>query len=568
MAWQPAWYSLVAFGAAALSFVVAISAYRHRSNPEALSLVALMCALGGWSFSYAVQLGFTTLPEQQLWQGVGLVIGGLIPPLWFLFALEYAGESNWLGRGGQILLAIDPVVFAGLTFTNPLHGLVWDQAAFVPAVTPRVVLVSLGVAYYVHIVYAYMLVAGGLGLLFLIVSRTSSFYRKQASIMIFAALPPVIANLAFTLRVRWGPLPALDLTPFAFVASGVLVSLALFRFDLLERSPVARQQILDEMGDGFVVLDTDGGVVDSNPIAREITDSLALVREGDGSAAPAAPMRLNTVLDAVHGETVTATVGGRQRAYDVQRSPLTDHRDRFVGIVVAFRDVTGRDEHEQRLDVTQRILRHNLRNKMNVVRGWAELLDETADHEGSEAPRQIMDAADELIDLAEKTRQMVALGEHESTELTPVDLRKCLAVVLDGLRSDYPQATIECSVPAGVTLRLPDEEVLSVAVENLVENAIEHNDAAEPWVEISAANTAEETRINVADDGPGIPETERVVLEAGVETPLAHGSGVGLWLTYWCVSHMGGEITFDSREPRGSIVTMTLPAGDVVTTDE
>ncbi len=568
MAWQPASYSFVAFGAAALSFVVAASAYRHRSNPEALSLVALMCALGGWSFSYAVQLGFTTVPEQLLWQGVGLVIGGLVPPLWFLFALEYAGGSNWLGRGGQALLAVDPVVFAALTFTNPLHGLVWGQAAFVPAVTPRVVLLSLGVAYYVHIVYAYVLVAGGLGLLFLVLSRTSSFYRKQASIMILAALPPVVANLAFTLRVRWGPLPALDLTPFAFVASGVLVSLALFRFDLLERSPVARQQILDEMGDGFVVLDTDGGLVDSNSIAREITDSLALVREGDRSAAPAVPARLDTVLDAVHGQTVTATVDGQQRAYDVKRSPLTDHRDRLVGNVVAFRDVTERDEHEQRLDVTQRILRHNLRNKMNVVRGWAELLEETAGREGSEAPRQIMDAADELIDLAEKTRQMVALGEHGSSDSTPVDLRDCLTVVLDGLRSDYPRATVECSVPPGLSLRLPDEEVLSVAVENLVENAIEHNDAAEPWVEVSAARTADETCIRVADDGPGIPETERVVLETGTETPLAHGSGVGLWLTYWCVSQMGGEITFAGREPRGSIVTLALPAADGTTADE
>lgn len=124
-----------------------------------------------------------------------------------------------------------------------------------------------------------------------------------------------------------------------------------------------------------------------------------------------------------------------------------------------------------------------------------------------------MDAADELIDMTEKTRQMVALGEHDSNESTPEALLDF--VVLDGLQSDYPEAAIECSVPAVASLRLPHEEILSVAVENPVENAIEHNDAAELWVEASAAMTADGTHNHVADDGPGIPETERIVLEAG-----------------------------------------------------
>jgi signal transduction histidine kinase len=67
---------------------------------------------------------------------------------------------------------------------------------------------------------------------------------------------------------------------------------------------------------------------------------------------------------------------------------------------------------------------------------------------------------------------------------------------------------------------------------------------------------------SVADDGPGIPEMEIEVLESGEETPLAHSSGIGLWLVNWLTDHLNGQISFENREPRGSIVTVRLPKPD------
>jgi hypothetical protein len=46
--------------------------------------------VGGWSLASAVQIGFTTAPAQLVWQRVALALGGTIPTLWLLFALQYA----------------------------------------------------------------------------------------------------------------------------------------------------------------------------------------------------------------------------------------------------------------------------------------------------------------------------------------------------------------------------------------------------------------------------------------------------------------------------------------------
>lgn len=580
MAWQPTLYSSLGFGAAVLSLLVAGMAYRYREEPGGRQFVALMLALGGWSLAYAVQLGFTTPGEQLLWQRVALAIGGTIPTVWLLFTLRYTGKSGWLTPARQALLAVDPLVFGLLALTNPTHRLIWDAFAFVPAEGSGVVDLSLATGYYVHIAYGYLLVAGGLAVLMSVLARASTLYWRQTAILVVGALPPVLANVAYTLRVEWGPMPALDLTPFAFAVTGALFGLALFRFDLLERAPIARRQLIDEMGDGLVVLDADGTVVDVNPTARRILDPTPV--RGERLAPPAsadadAPADTvgtgavanhaetdghGTPLAAYRGRTVVATIDGHQRAYDVDVSTLTNHHGRRVGDALAFRDVTQRYMQQQRLDVAQRVLRHNLRNGMNVIRGWAAQIDSGAGGGGnSEGADRIVDATDELLDLSAKTRQMIALTEDDAHDPVRLDVREFLVDVLEEFRAAYPDVSVDCDVPPDVRVTLADEEPLAVAVRNLVENAIEHN-AGERRVEVGVEQTAEGIRMEVADNGPGIPPIERDVLEEGAESALRHGSGVGLWLTYWSVTTLGGEITFTGREPRGSVVTLEVPDDD------
>jgi signal transduction histidine kinase len=220
-------------------------------------------------------------------------------------------------------------------------------------------------------------------------------------------------------------------------------------------------------------------------------------------------------------------------------------------------------EREQRLGVLNRVLRHNLQNDMNVILTYAELLPEMDGDEQAEAAETIVEKGTGLVAHGVKARKIEEAMEAAEAGLVDHDLAEVVADVLADLREDYPEASIENDLPGSVPVA--GIESLAFAVESLCENALEHNDAATPWLGVSVDREGDEVRLNVADDGPGIPEYERRNVTEGEETDLEHGSGLGLFLATWVAEKSDGEITFDVDED-GSVVTLVLPPAEAAET--
>lgn len=95
-----------------------------------------------------------------------------------------------------------------------------------------------------------------------------------------------------------------------------------------------------------------------------------------------------------------------------------------------------------------------------------------------------------------------------------------------------------------------------------LENAIVHSDEAEPVVEVSIGPSPNTGRVEICikDANPPIPEDELEALFKPTETTSTyHGTGVGLFVMKWCVESLGGEIKFETREPRGNAIYFYLP---------
>jgi PAS domain S-box-containing protein len=218
-------------------------------------------------------------------------------------------------------------------------------------------------------------------------------------------------------------------------------------------------------------------------------------------------------------------------------------------------DITARKHRQRQLRVVDRILRHNMRNDISVISGYATYLAENGDRP-REAIDSILTRSQKLLRTAEKGHAVVDVLS-EAAETTTFDLVPAVSRTVEGLQELFPGATIAADLPDEIYVDALRD--VDLAVHELIENSIVHHDGS-PTIEVEVGTTDDTVTVRVTDDGPGIPRREYEILSGTEDVdPLSHGSGMGLWLVHWIVHLSGGDIDFESSDD-GSTVTITLSA--------
>ncbi|WP_222919886.1 PAS domain S-box protein [Natrinema sp. SYSU A 869] len=267
-----------------------------------------------------------------------------------------------------------------------------------------------------------------------------------------------------------------------------------------------------------------------------------------------------------HGEVGEAEVkrqtadGLRDFRLRVVPMEMDGSSDRAFGL---YTDITAQKQRQKRLEILNRVLRHDLRNGMNIINGCAEMLADAVDDADREYVETIRNRTSELTGLAEKTRAVERILDRETVAAGPVDLSEAVEGAVDRLESAHSDVEVTCSLPDRTFARA--DEYLRTAIFQVLENAVEHNDRSRPTVDVTLRDRPDDEvlTLSIADDGPGIPAEERELLEGDREiTQLRHASGLGLWLVNWVVTQAGGQLSFEDNEPRGTVVTLAVPRAD------
>lgn len=239
-----------------------------------------------------------------------------------------------------------------------------------------------------------------------------------------------------------------------------------------------------------------------------------------------------------------------------------------VGFVIGLYDTRQqRARHraerlQDQLTVLNRVLRHDIRNGATVIQGHAELIaDELARNGHAD---RIKRQADDLVKLGDHARTIEKLQQEQGTPREPVDVTGTLETQIATLEDSDPGVEIDATLTFDGSAST--HPLIGVALENVLENAVEHTNDPEPSVSVSCipvqSRRSERVEIRIADTGPGIPPDEVAVLERGYETPLDHTSGLGLWLVNWIVTQSGGRVWFEENEPTGSVVCIRLETAE------
>lgn len=355
MHWQLTPFVLPVILSAVVSFALALYIWHRRSAPGGASFSLLMLAVSEWSLAYALELMSSDLQTQLFWDNISWLGAVCAPALWLAFVLQFTGRARWLTRRTMLILAVEPLVTLLLVWTNRFQGLVENSFRLDTTGSFVTLHMEYGPWYWIDIAYSYLLLFFGAILIFLLVQallRSSHLYLGQAGALLIAVVAPWVGN-ALT-AFNWSPFPRLDLTPFAFMISGVAVAWSLFRFRLLDIVPVAREAVFESMSDAVIVVDGQDRIVDLNHPARLLANRTTSRAVGQPllQVFAAWPELLDRCYGVTDGyEEVVLEEGETLRYFDLRISPLPQPNSHLsaAGRLIVLTDITRHVQAERSL---------------------------------------------------------------------------------------------------------------------------------------------------------------------------------------------------------------------------
>lgn len=342
------WLLLVA---SVITLALGLIAWSQRQRPGAAPFLVLMLAATDFSFAYALQLFFASLPAQVLWLNVQYIGMVVMPVAWLVIILQVTDHAGWLTPRKLLLLAALPILTLIFSWTNSLHGLMYNNLALDTSGSFAIISKSDGVWFWVFVAYSYALVFTSIYLLLRSVPQTPPQHRRQP-LALLAAIGVLLAanivrifNLLDWLRV--------DPTPFAMIPAGLIGFWALFRYRLLNIIPIARDTIFNSLQDGMIVLDDQNRVIDINQAGQKILSRpiSAVLGAPAGQVFQNWEELIQVSQNISHNYAeMTIAANGNSQYYALKAAPLFNQRRQVIGRLVVLQNITEQKHTQEQLE--------------------------------------------------------------------------------------------------------------------------------------------------------------------------------------------------------------------------
>jgi len=373
------------------------------------------------------------------------------------------------------------------------------------------------------------------------------------------------------------------LGPFltAYVAARLYNSMVRSYERQLQGHRLLLAHILDTSADGIVSLDAQNRITTWNRGAEQIfgySEEEMLGHHVSKLFPPGADIEgeLEDLRDSVerdglvrnhYGERVTK--GGRRIRTEVSTTILRDEKGEYCGRASIFRDVTERDRIRNELARRESLaaigemaaaVAHEIKNPLAGIGGAVKVIgkDFPVDDPRHEVVQEIQDQVKRLDNTI---REMLTFARPATPHATDLDLQEFLDRIMR-VMGEEPQVKsheVKLEVPPGLAVHA-DPQLLENIVVNLILNAAQALGRNPGHITVRAFEAGGSTNLEVADDGPGIPDDVLPRLFKPFFTTRTRGTGLGLTIVRKFVGVMGGRIEVETGRGRGTTFTIVLPA--------
>jgi diguanylate cyclase (GGDEF)-like protein len=520
---------------AAASWGILMIAIYARNAPKSLCFTYCMLAIFILNIGFLFEITSSTLSTAYIATQVQYFGGPFIAPFALMFILEYCGVKFRAHHVALMLLV--PVMACLLVLTWPLNGIYYQSVEFVTdALIPHLV-VQGSAFYYVFMAYSLILPVAAVIVLIRHFMYGDRIFRRQALMIIFAISMP---SAAIIINISGIGGRYFDATPICLSITCLLMTYVHVKLGLYRVAPIAREQIVEKMSDGFIIVDMQGNFVDANAAAKHILPQLRAASAGVKLAEIKEISWLgNNDADSRNEFSIPEQSG----AYKHYRTSETEvvYANKAIGRCVMIYDVTEAKNHLDEMSLlAERDSLTGLFNRRTFDRNGEQLFDKVIgsgeqacmlmidldffkdvnDNYGHIKGDEVLQAIAEVLSLRLRNTDLVARYGGEEfcaflpniSEYAAADIARELRERIEKLKFPANDSTFQITVSIGLAVL---DTKRHVNFKELLADA----DAA-----LYAAKNAGRNTIYVAKTAyaaPDVPVDEQIVLECALGSVLA-----------------------------------------------
>ncbi|WP_135606200.1 histidine kinase N-terminal 7TM domain-containing protein [Methanococcoides sp. NM1] len=372
---HPSLYSDFLIISGLLLIIMSLYIWQFKDSEYITYFTMLLFSLAIYSIFYALEISSTTLETSLIFykfQYVGIV---MIPAFLLLFSMSYTREKQWITPARIAVIFIVPTITLILVFTSEMHQL-FHEVTYINTVGPLFGLYfEPGIYYWFSQLYSIILILFSIALFFKMWLYNRSFFGMHLIILITCSLIPFSVYLLYLA----GFFPdGFDPIPFAFILSVILAYIGIFRYKLLDITPLARSFLFENIPSGVIVLDGKERVVDINKFAEKYLD---LSAKDIGKPVSEVLGYWSEVLDLeCNDKEINRTELKKSLAdgtfwFAVNVSPLYDEHDDIHGKMIVLDNITDRKLTEEILSI-----QHDLSIDMGTRSDFISTLNSLMEH--------------------------------------------------------------------------------------------------------------------------------------------------------------------------------------------
>lgn len=542
----------------------------------------MVLSIAVWALSYGFELATTNLEEMLFWINFEYLGISFLPACWFFFIVKFTGKDEWISKRNLALVLVIPLITLSLVWTNEFHHLHYKSVSVDSSGPFPLLNIERGPWYFFHTLYFYVMLLWGIMLLIDKFRKADKIFKKQNLTILISAFIPLLAHLFYFFGIR--PLGHIDVTPYAFIGTVLMLGIGLVRFRLLDILPIARERVLESMLEGLLVADNKDRIIDLN---REIRSLLSigepnLIGKELRYILPSQPELYEMIKRRIGGLIqIEITKNDLPVFLEVTLSPLYEEKNVYSGIIILFRDITHRVTADLQIRTQAKqllalnnlkdrlfsIISHDLRTPLINLFDIIKMIDD-----GLITPQEFNILLPQLSKSVGYTSGLLdnllfwSKSQLQGEVIKPVEIRvrEMSENIIHLFERSITEKRIvlQNGVDPNCTI-YADQDMMQLVLRNLISNAVKFSNRG-GHVNLSSLNDGHFTRLCIEDDGVGISAHDLskifdIETFSTRGTDNEQGTGLGLLLCKDFVEKNNGRIWVESEFSEGSKFFVELP---------